>query len=352
MALPELAIHREDISSLALNENPLGASRLGAAAFAEHATSLHRYPDPQARVLIAAIAERHDLSPTRIACGRGAEQLLALVIRAMARGARVVAPSLSFKLFEIAAGWADCAFVEAPLDGFRPAVDAIIAAACPPAPTGPPAAMVVLANPNNPTGQALRFDELVDLRSRLPEDTALVVDQVYAEIDVPSEHDRWLQWCARRDDTIVIRSFSKSYGLAGARVGWMVAPESVIDTIGRLRCPFVMSEPAMAAARAALGDEAHVAATRAHCDRWRPRLTAAGEKAGLRCIGAAANFVCFVHPHGDAACDQLCEALLRSGTAVCRLSMYAFAGGLRISVGTTRQNEALINALAQRREDH
>ncbi|MEM6997212.1 MAG: histidinol-phosphate transaminase, partial [Myxococcota bacterium] len=267
-----LAAAPSGAAALGSNENPLGPSPRGVEAWLRAARCLHRYPDVVPAALCEAIASKHELDAARIECTHGAEQAIELIVRALVPpGDNVVAPALTFKMVEVAVRWAGAEYIAADLDGWAPDVDAVLAAVT------ERTRLVAVAAPNNPTGQTLDTADLLRLRQELPEQIPLVLDQAYAELDAASVHETGLKLCRDGANTVVVRTFSKAYGLAGARVGWFSGHTTVVERVRGLRCPFHLGRADAAAARAALDDDTHVAATVLHCDTWRARFREAIE---------------------------------------------------------------------------
>jgi histidinol-phosphate aminotransferase len=208
--------------------------------------------------------------------------------------------------------------------------------------------IVFVANPNNPTGSFNTASELRRLRAGLPEECLLVIDAAYAEYVDADGYEDGAALVASTPNTVMTRTFSKIYGLAALRVGWAYAPESVVDAYNRVRGPFNVSAPAQAAAIAAVRDQAHVAAGKAHNTRWRNWLSAEIQALGLKVYPSVANFVLVgfdrAGPRTAAAAD---EFLASRGVIVRAVSSYGLPDCLRISVGSEEGNRAAIAALAE-----
>ena len=151
--------------------------------------------------------------------------------------------------------------------------------------------VVFLANPNNPTGTYISIDEVRSLRAQLPSSVLLVLDAAYAEYVRRNDYEAGIELVATTQNTVMTRTFSKIHGLAGLRLGWAYCPEAVADVLNRIRGPFNVSIPAMAAGAAAIEDKAHEDASAAHNERWLPWLVSEVEKLGLKVTPSVANFI-------------------------------------------------------------
>lgn len=315
---------------LSANENPLGCSPKALAA-RDGALDPSRYPDGDSTALRAAIGRLRGIDPARIIMGAGSGELLFLATSGYAGpGDEVLFSQHSFSLYDIVARRAGAAPVEAPTRDFAADVDALLAAVT------PRTRVVIVANPNNPTGTYLSAAEIARLHAALPADVLLVIDQAYAEYVAPADDDLGLDLAARHPNVLVTRTFSKAYGLAGARVGWGTGSAQVIEVLNRLRGAFNVSNEAQAMALAALEDQAFVEHSRAHNARVRGAFVeaiAALGNHGIRALPSEANFVMLVFDGtltGEAAYRGLAEA----GTITRWFAGQGLAGCLRITIGT------------------
>jgi histidinol-phosphate aminotransferase len=205
---------------------------------------------------------------------------------------------------------------------------------------------VFLANPNNPTGTYLPFDEVRRLHAGLPRETLLVLDAAYAEYVRRNDYESGIELAATTDNVVMTRTFSKIHGLAGLRIGWCYGPAHVVDALNRIRGPFNVSAPAIAAGVAALADRAHVERSVAHNDAWLPRLASELGELGLTVTPSVGNFVLihFDDRPGRRATDA--DAwLIRHGVVLRRMEAYGLPGALRMTIGADDANQATIAAL-------
>ena len=208
--------------------------------------------------------------------------------------------------------------------------------------------VVFLANPNNPTGTYLPFDEVKRLHSGLPPHVLLVLDAAYAEYVRRNDYASGLELVATSENVVMTRTFSKIHGLASLRLGWMVGPAHVIDVVNRIRGPFNVNGPALVAGIAAIEDDAHVAASVSHNDTWLAFLTREIEALGLRVTPSVGNFllVHFSNEPGRTARDA--DVFLTSrGLVLRRVDSYGIPGALRLTVGTEEANHLVVSALRE-----
>lgn len=323
---------------LSANENPFGPSPAALDAFRATAGALHLYPDPDHAALKAAIAEVHGLDPARVICGAGSDEILALLAHVYAGpGDEVVHSRHGFGMYRISARAAGASPVEAPEPERRTDVDRVLAAC-----TGR-TRLVFIANPNNPTGTMIPAAEVARLAAGLPPRALLVMDGAYAEFAPGFDGHAGL--VEARDNVVMTRTFSKIYGLGGLRVGWGYGPDHVIDALARIRPPFNLSSPALAAALAAVRDQAHVDFCRAEIIANRDRLAEGLIALGAACDPSEANFVLarFRDPEEAAAVDA---ALRADGIIVRRTASFNLPEGLRITVGDAAAVERVLAAVA------
>lgn len=329
-------------AKLSANENALGPSPRAIEAYRELAMALHRYPDGGATRLRAAIGRRFNLDPERVVCGAGSDELIGLLVRGYAGpGEEVIHTAHGFLMYRLAALGAGAHAVAVAESGRRANVDAILAGVT------SRTRIVFLANPNNPTGSYLTGTELRRLALELPAHVLLVIDGAYAEFVSAADYESGLGLVADHPNVVATRTFSKLFGLASLRVGWAYAHPAVIDVLGRLRGPFNVSEPAQAAAVAALADMDHQTAAKAHNDRWLPWLAERIAALGLIVWPSVGNFLLVDFPAEPGRDARAANAWLESRGLIPRMmAAYGLAGSLRISIGTAEENERVVAALA------
>lgn len=334
----------KDSIKLASNENPLGPGSLAKAALATALAGVGLYPDGSGHVLRTKLARRHGLEFGQVTLGNGSNDILVLLAEAfLTPGLEAVYSRYAFAVYANAVQASGATARIAPANplghsmpiGHDPA--ALLAA------IGPRTRMIYLANPNNPTGTWLAARELDDLLRAIPSEVIIVLDEAYHEYSVGLGVPDGTQWLAQHPNLVVTRTFSKAYGLAGLRVGYSLSHPEIADLLNRVRQPFNVSVPALAAAAAAIEDREHLTATialnRAGIEQLRAGLSALG----LRVPTSAGNFV--LADLGQPA-TAINEALLRQGVIVRPVANYGLADHLRITTGTTAQNERLLKAMS------
>ncbi len=326
------------VHKLSSNEGAFGPPPSAIRAHAEAAAALHRYPDGGSQLLRETIAGLHGIEPDRIVCDTGSDPIFTLLALAYGGpGTELVMSEHGFSIYEIAAVKAGGTVVRAPERALTTDVDAILARVT------PRTRLVAIANPNNPTGTSISRTELERLRRQLPPDILLIIDAAYAEyVDAP-DYDPGLALAATTPNTVMTRTFSKAYGLGGARLGWAYGPAQIIDVLNRIREPFGVNIAVQAAGVAALTEPGWIETVRAHNTRERARLAAALAALDLTVHPSAANFI--LVDLGTAQRALAADAHLRSrGLIVRNVASYGLPSCLRITVGTTEEVDLVIEA--------
>ncbi len=329
------------IHKLSSNESPIGASPASLTAFRDSAASLARYPDGSAAALRGAIAAKYGLAADHIVCGAGSDELLQLLAHAyLGQGDEAIYSQFGFLVYPIAIASNGATAIVAPEKDHHTDVDAILARVT------AKTRMVFLANPNNPTGTYLPFSEVKRLHQGLPGDVLLVLDAAYAEFVRNNDYESGIALVAEHDNVVMTRTFSKIYGLAALRLGWAYCPAPVADVLNRVRGPFNVSAPAIAAGVAAIKDQAFTEAAIAHNDKWLQWLNAEFARLGLAVTPSAGNFL-LVHFPARKPAPQADTYLQDHGIIVRRMEAYGLPNALRISVGDEEANHALIKTLKE-----
>src|SRR5436305_9011827 len=264
------------IFKLSSNETPLGASPKAIAACRAAAEHLEDYPDGASTALREAIGRAFGLDPDRIVCGAGSDDLINLIADAYLQdGDEAIHTTHGFLVYPIATLGSGAKPVVAAEKSYTADVDAMLAA------VSARTRIVFLANPNNPTGTYLPFDEIKRLHRALPPHVLLVLDAAYAEYVRRNDYESGIELVATSDNVVMCRTFSKIYGLAALRLGWLYGPAHVVEAINRIRGPFNVNSAAIAAGVAAIGDTAHVETARLHNDKWLAWLMQEIRKLGL-----------------------------------------------------------------------
>jgi histidinol-phosphate aminotransferase len=329
------------VFKLSANETPFGPSPKAIDAYKEAAAHLADYPEGTSRVLREAIGRAFGLDPDRIICGAGSDELLNLLAHAyLSRGDEAISTTHGFLVYPIATKANGAVSVVAPETNFTADVDAILKLVM------PRTKLVWLANPNNPTGTYVPFDEIKRLRAGLPPSVLLVLDAAYSDYVSRNDYEMGLELVATTENTVMTHTFSKIHGLAALRVGWMFAPAHIVDALNRIRGPFNVSTPAMLAAVAAIEDTAHHQMSKTHTEKWRNWLTEELTKLGLEVTPSVANFVLIHFPldKGKTAADA--DAFLtRRGLVLRALNNYRLPHALRMTISTEEANRLVVDGL-------
>ena len=313
---------------LSANESPLGASPKAVAAFASAAEKLEIYPEGSSRLLREALGEVHGIDPARIICGNGSDDLLHLLAQTyLGEGDEALMNRYGFSVYPIITMATGARIVMVEETDFTADVDLLLAAVT------DRTKVIWLANPNNPTGTYLSDAEVRRLHAGLRPDILLVIDNAYAEYVTAADFSVGLDLVGEAENVVMVRTFSKM-GLAAARIGWMVAPDHINDTIHRIRGPFNVNLPAQLAGAAATRDVEFNAKLREHNATWRTWLTAELNGNAMRVLPSEANFILVLFPDAAGAARAF-ETLMEGGYIVREVGpSYGISNGLRISIGS------------------
>ncbi|HTV89948.1 MAG TPA: histidinol-phosphate transaminase [Stellaceae bacterium] len=328
---------------LASNESALGPSAKAVAAYRALAGDIHRYPDGSAAELRAALGRHHKLDPERIVCGAGSDELISLLLRAYAgQGSEVLYSRHGFLMYPIGAQAVGATPVAVPERDLTADVEGFLARVT------EHTRLVFVANPNNPTGTYLSSAELARLHAGLPSNVVLAIDAAYAEFVNRNDYEPGIALVNRAENVVMLRTFSKIHALAGLRLGWAYCPPAIADVLNRIRGPFNVSSPAIAAGIAAVEDVEAVARARAHNDKWQPWLSAKLAALGLEPTSSVGNFVLPRFPdeprHNAEAAHDFLHA---RGILVRKMGGYGLPHCLRITIGTGEEMEIVAAALAE-----
>lgn len=326
---------------LSSNESPLGPSPAAIAAYQAEAPMLHRYPDGAQAALREAIGRVHDLDPALLICGNGSEELIGLVTRAfLAPGDQMLLSEHHFVMCPIYCRAQGGEVVLAPERNWHTDVDALLAR------VSPQTRIVIVANPNNPTGTYLPEAALRRLHAGLPASAVLIIDNAYAEYVTEPDYWRGYELVSAAGNVVVTHTFSKIYGLAGLRIGWALCPPAIRDAVNRIRTPFNTNRAALAAAEAAVQDQAHVARVREHNNTELARISAALARIGIPVVPSVANFYLLDFTGVDGRSAVAAAAALEDRRIIPRGVGVDGADVLRITVGLREDNDAVLAALA------
>lgn len=328
----------ERVVKLASNENPLGPSPRAMAAAVEAVGEVHRYPDGACRRLTARLARHLDVPEDCIVVGNGSDEVLKMIGEAFLHpDDEVVYADPTFSEYAYVARLMGAVERSVPLaEDETHDLEAMAQAVT------ERTKIAFVCNPNNPTGTIVTHAALERFLAALPPHCLLVIDEAYFEYVDHPDYPAALDWVREGRNVVVLRTFSKMYGLAGLRVGYGVAPPAIAANLRRVKEPFNVNSLAQVAATAALDDEEHVQKSRALNARERARLTEELRKLGFHVVDSQANFVWVRLP---GAAKPLYEALLRDGVIVRGGDAFGRPKHLRITVGTEAENDMLLQSL-------
>ncbi len=331
----------KNVIKLASNENPLGASPLAITAMQENAPKMNIYPDGNCFYLKEALAKKLNLSPEQLIFGNGSDEILSfLTMVYVQEGEEAVMVAPSFSEYDFAMRLMGGTPRQVPLVGedFSYDFDAILDA------VNEKTRMIFICSPNNPTGSIVRKKELDRFMEKLPDHILLVLDQAYIEYVDDSEHPTGLDYIDEGKPVILLRTFSKIYGLAGLRIGYGIAPEDIIRDLNRVREPFNVNAMAQKAALAALDDDEHLEQSRNQVIKSRKLFAEELARLGLKPVPDQANF-CFIDIKVDS--KEAFQALMKKGVIVRTGDIFGFPSYIRVTYGTDEQNNRFIKALKE-----
>jgi histidinol-phosphate aminotransferase len=328
-----------DVAKLASNENALGPSPRAVAAAREAMAKVNLYPDGAAFDLRQGLAAKLGVAPQELFVGNGSNELIELLVRTFVLdGEEVLTSAQSFIAYKLAANAHGRTLVEAPMKArFHYDLDALKKL------LSRKTKLIFLANPDNPTGTCFPQSELLPFLDAVQKETLVVLDEAYVEfVNMPGFQDS-LALRKKYTNLVVLRTFSKIYGLAGLRLGYGLARPDVVEYIDRVRAPFNVNLVAQAAGVAALGDLEHLERSRALVREERPFLAAGLASVGATVVPSQGNFILADFPGRPG--KALFEDLLREGVVVRPMGGYGFPNAQRVTVGLRRENEKCLAAL-------
>lgn len=330
---------------LASNEGALGPSPKAVAAYQAVADSIHRYPDGSGKALRQALAKRYGYDADRIVLGAGSDELLQMLAKCYAGpGTEVLYSRHGFLIYPIAAKSVGATPVATPEKDLKADVDALLAR------VNERTRIVFIANPNNPTGSYLTSRELAKLHAGLPEHVLLVIDAAYAEYIRLNDYSNGAEFVESFPNVVMTRTFSKIYALGGIRLGWAYCSANVADVLNRVRGPFNVSSPALAAGLAALEDVEFAERSLHLNEENRAWFARAVTELGLKVHPSVANFVLvdFSVLLGQKADAELARQHLKScGILVRQMGAYGLGNCLRVSIGLREEMEQVVQALGE-----
>ncbi|MFF2482174.1 histidinol-phosphate transaminase [Paenibacillus sp. NPDC058071] len=327
-----------DVVKLASNENPFGSSELAKAAAIRELEQVHLYPDGASVELTAVLADKLGVKPEQLIFGTGSSDIILMLARAFfAPGDETVMADETFSQYKHNAEIENARIVEVPLKDGKHDLPAMLAQIT------DKTKIVWVCNPNNPTGTIVNEEELTAFLDKVPAHVLVVLDEAYCEFVEQADFPDGVRLLEKYRNLVVLRTFSKIYGLSSLRIGYGVGHPDVIRYINQVREPFNTTRMAQAAAKASLSDEDFIAHCRKENRAGIDYMTGEFDRLGLRYFPAYGNFIMV---DVERPSPEVFDALLRKGIIV-RSRWTHYPSHIRVSVGTREQNEKFIEALKQ-----
>ncbi len=336
----EIGLDASTIIKLASNENPLGVSPLALDAMINAMQNVALYPDGSGFELKAALSRHYDVKPEQIILGNGSNDVLDLAARIFLKpGASAVYSQHAFAVYPLVVQITGAHGIQVPARDYGHDLPAMLDA------IKSETRIVFIANPNNPTGTISNTDDLYRFIGRVSRDVLIVLDEAYYEYLPEINKTNSIQWLKEFPNLVVTRTFSKIYGLAGARIGFAIAHPDVADLMNRVRQPFNVSSIGLVGALAALNDSEFVQKSYALNRAGMLQLTDGFRKLNIEFIPSVGNFISFCI-EGDAAnIPKVYQSLLHQGIIIRPLGIYEMPHHLRVTIGLASENERFLHAL-------
>ncbi len=331
----------KNVIKMASNENPLGPSLRAVEAMRSNLKKMHIYPDGNCYYLKEALAAKLDLKTDQLIFGNGSDEILSfLTLDYINQGDEAVMVKPSFSEYDFAMRLMGGTPRQVPLVGpdFSYDFEAILEA------VNEKTRLVFICSPNNPTGSIVKKKDLDSFIERLPDNVLLVLDQAYIEYVDNEDHPTGLDYVEQGMPVILLRTFSKIYGLAGLRIGYGIAPAEIIGELNRVREPFNVNAMAQVAALGALKDNYHLERSRKLVGESRKQFVEGLSEMGLKPVPDQANF-CFIDLKVDSR--EVFKAMLQKGVIVRTGDIFGFPTYIRVTYGTEEQNKRFLAALKE-----
>ncbi len=328
----------EDIIKLASNENSLGPSPLALKAMKRVANQMHRYPDSSAHLLRNALSKKLGVKPEQLLIANGGNEIIEFIGHVfLGPGVDLVMADRAFAIYRLIGDMFQARVIGVPMKNYTHDLDAMLAAIT------PQTRIVFVANPNNPTGTMVSGKELDSFMQRLPQHVVVALDEAYVELLPEDQQPDTLKYVREGRKVIVMRTFSKTYGLAGLRIAYAVAPEEGIQLMHRIRQAFNFNSMALAAAEAALDDDAFVRKTRRMIRAGQKLFTEHLTRMGIGYVPTVTNFMLVEVGQSRAKFHELQKEKI----IVRPMDGYGLPAHVRITIGTRAENEMCLKALAR-----
>ena len=333
----------DKIFKLSSNENPFGPSESVINAYNEAVKDITLYPDPSNSLLIKKLSQFYSINENNIICGCGSDEILHLLARAYLSGNdEAIVSENSFAVYPLAIQASGARIVRAKEVNFQTQVNSILDL------VNNSTKMIFIANPNNPTGTMVSYEDLIGLHKNLPSKILLIIDEAYIEYVNDDDYSSFISLVEDNNNIVVTRTFSKAYGLAGLRVGWAYCPDEVIDVLGRLRIPFSVNSTAQKVAVAAVNDQNHILKSVEHNNLWLPKIMKELDSLGYLTIPSNCNFILFqVSNNLSFDANHVFDYLCSKGIILRQMHEYNLPDFLRVSIGNDEANNLLIKSLKE-----
>jgi len=329
----------DDIIKMASNENPLGPSPHALEALKKALDTIHFYPDSNNFYLKQKLIAFLGIEDNQLLVGNGSDELLKLLVETFInRGDEVIFGSPSFSEYEFTATIMGAKCIAVPLRDFKHDLPAMADAIT------EKTKIIYLCNPNNPTGTAVSRAEVDGFMARVPEDVIVLFDEAYFEYVECEDFPNGLDYLRQGRNVAVSRTFSKIYGLAGLRIGYMVTTPEIVAAVDRVTEPFNVNLLAQVAALAALDDKDHVMASQQMNSSGKSYLYAQLDKMGLKYVPTEANFIFF---DTGRDCQEVFKKLMAKGVIIRTGDIFGYPSYIRVTVGNTAQNQRFIKSLQE-----
>ena len=333
------------VIKLASNEGAFGPSKKTLEALGSSAHDFFRYPDGDCNELRELLASKNNLPKDNIICGAGSDELISLLCRSYAgAGDEVLYSAHGFAMYPIYGRTVRATVVAAPENDITVDVDQLLGRVT------NKTKLLFIANPNNPTGTYIPKSEVQRLIDLLPKTVLLVLDAAYSEFVDRKDYSDGAEFVTTNENVVMLKTFSKIYGMAGLRLGWMYAPDSVIDIINRMRSPFNVAYSAIVAGIAATNDDKFLKLSQEHNKKWLKWTRNSIRTLGLEVPDSVCNFVLVRFPQDSGwklTAESADNFLKTKGIIVRRMGGYGLPNALRISIGTGEEMEITVNALKE-----
>lgn len=337
-AAREMGMTADEIVKLASNENSLGSSPLAVAALKENINTFYRYPDGSNYDLIGKLSNKYSVLPEQIAVGNGSDEIINLIYSAFCQETdEAIMAFPSFAEYLLIGAVHRVNVLRVPLKELKTDLDAITNA------VNKNTKVIFLNSPNNPTGTIIKYDELMEFLKNIPEDILVVMDEAYYEYAAGKpDFPETIDFIHNFDNFLILRTFSKAYGLAGLRIGYAIGDKEIIDAINQVRQPFNVNKAAQIAAFAALDDTEFLYKVRSMVESGMTYLKSEFKNMGIGYTESYANFL-LINLKTNA--ENISDKLLKKGVIVRSMSGYGLKEFIRVTVGNETENKRFIASL-------